>query len=72
MQRLVDEHIAGKIDHNYRLWLLINLEVWYRLKVEGVGLEAVGEEIERLSGGQHQGGTAPSEERPIEVAASVL
>jgi len=30
MARLVREHVEGKIDHNYRLWMLFNLELWYR------------------------------------------
>jgi asparagine synthase (glutamine-hydrolysing) len=30
MQRILDEHLGGKIDHNYRLWLLFNVEMWYR------------------------------------------
>lgn len=30
-QVLFDEHRSGRIDHNFKLWNLINLEVWYRL-----------------------------------------
>jgi asparagine synthase (glutamine-hydrolysing) len=52
VQRLVDEHIAGKIDHNYRLWLLINLEVWYRMFFEGMSVPAMQQDIERLMGSQ--------------------
>jgi asparagine synthase (glutamine-hydrolysing) len=50
VQRLVDEHIAGKIDHNYRLWLLINLEVWYRMFFEGMTIPVMQQDIERLMG----------------------
>ena len=32
---LIDEHLSGKLDHNYRLWLLLNLELWYRVFIEG-------------------------------------
>lgn len=31
---LVEEHLAGRADHNYRLWLIINLEFWYRVFIE--------------------------------------
>jgi asparagine synthase (glutamine-hydrolysing) len=31
---LLEEHVAGKMDHNYRLWLLLNLELWHRLFVD--------------------------------------
>lgn len=34
INRLIDEHISGKTDHNFRLWILINLEIWYRLYFE--------------------------------------
>ena len=27
VNRLVNEHIAGKVDHSYRLWILLNLEI---------------------------------------------
>ncbi|MFQ5669010.1 MAG: asparagine synthase (glutamine-hydrolyzing) [Acidobacteriota bacterium] len=30
MLRLVAEHVDGRMDHNYRLWMLFNLEIWYR------------------------------------------
>ena len=49
VEQLIDEHLSGKIDHNYRLWLLINLEVWYRLNFEGVSIESMQAEIERLT-----------------------
>ncbi len=35
IDRLVDEHISGKADHNFRLWILINLEIWHRMCIEG-------------------------------------
>jgi hypothetical protein len=35
MADLLNEHAAGKVDHNYRLWLLLNLELWYRLFIDG-------------------------------------
>jgi asparagine synthase (glutamine-hydrolysing) len=39
MQDLMDEHVSGQIDHNYRLWLLLNLELWYRLFMDGMSQE---------------------------------
>jgi asparagine synthase (glutamine-hydrolysing) len=38
--QLVEEHLAGKRDHNFRLWILMNLEIWHRLLIEG---QSVGE-----------------------------
>ncbi|HEV8329824.1 MAG TPA: asparagine synthase (glutamine-hydrolyzing) [Steroidobacteraceae bacterium] len=35
MTRLIDEHLAKRADHGNRLWLLINAEVWYRMKILG-------------------------------------
>ena len=28
INRLMDEHTTGRTDHNFRLWILINLEIW--------------------------------------------
>lgn len=41
MQSLLEEHVRGDVDHNYRLWLLLNLELWYRLFIEGTSVEAL-------------------------------
>jgi asparagine synthase (glutamine-hydrolysing) len=32
--RLLHEHLSGQADHSYRLWILLNLEIWYRLYFE--------------------------------------
>ena len=29
--RLVGQHAAGRTDHHVRIWMLLNLEAWYRL-----------------------------------------
>ena len=41
MQILLEEHLSGKVDHNYRLWILINLEIWYRLYFENESVETM-------------------------------
>jgi asparagine synthase (glutamine-hydrolysing) len=48
MQRLLEEHISGKTDHNFRLWILINLEIWYRLYFESQTLDSLQIFIDRL------------------------
>jgi len=45
VDRLLEEHIAGKVDHNYRIWLLLNLEIWYRLYFEGESIDSMRELI---------------------------
>src|SRR5206468_4221125 len=35
VERLVAEHRAGAADHGDRLWLLLNLEIWQRIFVDG-------------------------------------
>lgn len=45
IDRLLDEHIAGKVDHNYRIWLLLNLEIWYRLYFENESIDSMRELI---------------------------
>lgn len=41
MQRLANEHIAGTDDHNYRLWMLFNIEIFWRHHIEGTSVEAL-------------------------------
>jgi asparagine synthase (glutamine-hydrolysing) len=30
LQVMQDEHAAGRVDHNYRLWMVFNLEIFWR------------------------------------------
>ena len=36
MMEVLNQHRAGKVDHNYRLWILLNLELWWRIYMDGV------------------------------------
>ena len=38
MRHLADEHVAGTVDHNYRLWMLFNIEVFYRHFFDGTSV----------------------------------
>ncbi len=40
---LLAEHLSGTVDHNFRLWILLNLELWYRLYFEGMSADELGE-----------------------------
>ena len=46
INELVAEHVSGRQDHNYRLWILLNLEVIYRLYFEGESIDAVSEMLQ--------------------------
>jgi asparagine synthase (glutamine-hydrolysing) len=39
VERLIREHLAQKADHHVRLWLILNVEMWYRMFVRGEALE---------------------------------
>jgi asparagine synthase (glutamine-hydrolysing) len=41
VRRLVTEHASGAADHGDRLWLLLNLELWQRIFIEGEAPQAV-------------------------------
>jgi len=41
VRRLVDDHANGIRDHGDRLWLLMNLEIWQRLFIDGEPAEAI-------------------------------
>ena len=38
---MLEEHMSGKVDHNYRIWVLLNLEIWYRLYFEGETVDSM-------------------------------
>ena len=38
MLTLLEQHRQGKMDHNYRLWILLNLELWWRIYIDGQSL----------------------------------
>ena len=48
MFNILDEHLSGKADHNFRLWILINLEFWYRLYFDGESIESLAELTDSL------------------------
>ena len=39
VNRLLGEHLKRRVDHHVRIWMLLNLDVWYRLYVEGKSVE---------------------------------
>ena len=49
IDNLLDEHISGKVDHNYRIWVLLNLEYWYRMYFEGETVESMKELSDQLA-----------------------
>src|SRR5438093_9982408 len=46
LRRLADEHRAGTWDHGLRLWLLVNLEIWQRIFVDGEDVAEVMQPVE--------------------------
>jgi asparagine synthase (glutamine-hydrolysing) len=45
MLQLLNQHRRGEMDHNYRLWILLNLELWWRIYIDGVSVEALDQVI---------------------------
>jgi asparagine synthase (glutamine-hydrolysing) len=50
IDQLLAEHMSGKVDHNYRIWVLLNLEYWYRMYFEGETVESMVAFSDRLAG----------------------
>jgi asparagine synthase (glutamine-hydrolysing) len=44
VRRIVDEHCAGLRSHADRLWLLVNLEMWQRMAIDGEEPQALKEQ----------------------------
>ena len=38
---IAEEHRAGRVPHGTRLWLLMNLEIWQRIFIEGEDIESI-------------------------------
>ena len=41
LQRIIDEHMNGKRDHSYRLWLLLSLEIRHDIYLQQIPVDAV-------------------------------
>ena len=48
IDNLYQEHINGKADHNFRIWILINMEFWYRMYFENESVESLNELVDQL------------------------
>jgi asparagine synthase (glutamine-hydrolysing) len=45
VQRLLEDHRYGRVDNHVRLWMLLNLELWYQIYIGRVGYPLVGETL---------------------------
>jgi asparagine synthase (glutamine-hydrolysing) len=48
IERLLGEHRSNRHDHHVRLWMLLNLELWHQLYIEGIEREALAERLQEL------------------------
>jgi asparagine synthase (glutamine-hydrolysing) len=48
IQILLSEHRNNRRDHHVRLWMLLNLELWQQLYIEGIGQETLSERLQDL------------------------
>ncbi|MEE9448039.1 MAG: asparagine synthase-related protein, partial [Arenicellales bacterium] len=48
IDQYLKEHLEGISDHNFRLWILLNLEMWYRIYFEEMDMDAMNALTDRL------------------------
>jgi asparagine synthase (glutamine-hydrolysing) len=48
IHQLLDEHRNNRYDHHVRLWMLLTLELWHQLYIQGVEQEALTEKMQEL------------------------
>jgi asparagine synthase (glutamine-hydrolysing) len=41
VSRLIKEHRSGRVDHHVRLWMLLNLEIWHRMYIQGEEISSI-------------------------------
>jgi asparagine synthase (glutamine-hydrolysing) len=41
IEKLLREHLEGRVDHSYRLWLLLGLEIWHEIYIDERSVDAV-------------------------------
>jgi asparagine synthase (glutamine-hydrolysing) len=48
IENLLHEHRANRQDHHVRLWMLLNLELWHQLYIEGVEQDTLTGKLQEL------------------------
>jgi asparagine synthase (glutamine-hydrolysing) len=48
IQQLLGEHRGNRHDHHVRLWMLLNLELWHQLYIEGIEQDSLVEKLQNL------------------------
>lgn len=48
IQRLLEEHRSNRQDHHVRLWMLLTLELWHQLYIQGIEQEVLTEKLQQL------------------------
>lgn len=51
IETLLDEHRRSRVDHHVRLWMLLNVELWYQMRILRRPLAEVEERLARLGRG---------------------
>ncbi len=50
MRRLVAEHVGGGVNHDFRLWMIFNLEIWHRMFFDGATVPELEDWVARMRG----------------------
>ena len=64
LQAMHDEHVAGRVDHNYRLWMVFNLEVFWRHYFDGQSVAQLENWIREARQGSRHSDSAPHQDEP--------
>lgn len=46
IMRVLEEHKLRLADHSWKIWMLLNLEIWYRMTIRGVSLQETEEWVD--------------------------
>lgn len=50
VMRLIEEHRSNRVDNHVRLWMLLNVELWHRMYIQGQDVAQVSGDLRRSAG----------------------
>jgi asparagine synthase (glutamine-hydrolysing) len=50
IHRLIEEHRSNRVDNHVRLWMLLNVDIWHRIYIQGQAVAQVSADLRKSAG----------------------